>query len=57
MGRGKVYRKGVENEKYAVKSSNSRQQSTGKREQTALYGSKGYESYSVEQEMEIKCLK
>ena len=31
MGRGKVYRKGVENEKYAVKSSNSRQQSTGKR--------------------------
>ena len=38
MGRGKVYRKGVENEKYAVKSSNSRQQSTGKREQTALYG-------------------
>lgn len=48
MGRGKVYRKGVENEKYAVKSSNSRQQSTVKREQTALYGSKGDESYSVD---------
>ena len=30
MGRGKVYRKGVENEKYAVKSSNSRQERESK---------------------------